>query len=621
MPVASSGNLGPDHGQRQQDEPTGPSDEEPFDPRSLLIDDGDDFDEPWPGYPFSPENAPPDGDEAFLADLPAELAQEYLTDPWTGEDELSAAGFLHHKPGSRSGAGFAAGGVLDGLEPGPVLAGFVRDAAADGAGLPGLGESELIGVLCASRRMASWAAAQEVESVITLCRRRARQARERKNKHLIEHVADEVAAALTLTRRAARRLVDICGWLERLPAVRAALAAGVIDWARAVVFADELAAVDDDAARKIAGRLLPRAGEMTTAQLQRALRHQVELHDPDAIRRRRARGRKDAAVHLWTEGSGNMALAGREMTPADAIGADARLTAQAKWVQARGAAGTLDQLREAVLSAILNGRDITSLLPASTTATGEDSAASPSRADSAPSITGSAHLTMPLSAWLWLTDRPGEVAGSGTADADTCRDLAGRLAAHPATKWCLTLTDPDGRAVAHACARSGPHRPPGPPRATGPPRSTGPPGSTRPVSSDRSPGSAPSPGPAGPAGAITDWLARLRPVFLQTGTCTHERETPGYRPPPSLRHLITIRQRTCAEPGCQRPAHRADLDHTIPYQKGGRTCECDLAPLCRHGHRAKQAPGWHLDQPQPGLMIWTLPSGRTYTTRPDPYPI
>ncbi len=69
-------------------------------------------------------------------------------------------------------------------------------------------------------------------------------------------------------------------------------------------------------------------------------------------------------MHLWTEGSGNSALAGREMTPADAIGADARLTAQARWLQARGAAGTLDQLREAVLAAVLNGRDITTLLPA-----------------------------------------------------------------------------------------------------------------------------------------------------------------------------------------------------------------------------------------------------------------
>src|SRR6185437_2312150 len=475
----------------------------------------------------------------------------------------------------------------------------------DGGGRSELGESELIGLLCATERMASWAAAQKVEAVITLCRRRAVQARERKNKRLIEHVADEVAAALTLTRRSANRLLTICGFLERLPEVRAALAAGIIDWARAVVFADELAALDDEAARKIARRVLPRAGGMTTSQLQRALRREVEADDPDAARRRRERGRRDAAVHLWTEGSGNSALAGREMTPADAIAADARLTAQAKWLQARGAAGTLDQLREEVFSAVLNGRDITTLLPHCTDpgstdpgSTDPDSARpgpdAPGGGTAGPSITGTVNLTMPLSAYLWLTDRPGDIAGPGPADADTCRDLASRLAADPATRWCLTLTDPDGRAAAHACARHGPPAPAGPRRSTGPP---------------------------GQPGPVTDWLARLRLAYLETGTCTHQREAPGYRPPPALRHLLTIRQPTCAEPGCQRPAQRCDIDHTIAYDHGGKTCECNLGPLCRHGHQAKQAPGWHLAQPEPGLMTWTLPSGRTYTTLPDPYPI
>jgi len=42
-------------------------------------------------------------------------------------------------------------------------------------------------------------------------------------------------------------------------------------------------------------------------------------------------------------------------------------------------------------------------------------------------------------------------------------------------------------------------------------------------------------------------------------------------------------------------------------------------PGCRHHHRVKQAPGWHLAQPQPGIMRWTTPSGRTYTTRPTVY--
>ncbi len=44
------------------------------------------------------------------------------------------------------------------------------------------------------------------------------------------------------------------------------------------------------------------------------------------------------------------------------------------------------------------------------------------------------------------------------------------------------------------------------------------------------------------------------------------------------------------------------------------------APVCRHDHRAKQAPGWALTQTQPGHMTWTTPSGRTYTTGPTSYP-
>jgi hypothetical protein len=42
--------------------------------------------------------------------------------------------------------------------------------------------------------------------------------------------------------------------------------------------------------------------------------------------------------------------------------------------------------------------------------------------------------------------------------------------------------------------------------------------------------------------------------------------------------------------------------------------------LCRKHHQAKQAQGWRLDQPEPGIMIWTTPSGRRYTTRPASYP-
>jgi HNH endonuclease len=87
-----------------------------------------------------------------------------------------------------------------------------------------------------------------------------------------------------------------------------------------------------------------------------------------------------------------------------------------------------------------------------------------------------------------------------------------------------------------------------------------------------------------------------------------------------LQHVIRVRQQLCVFPGCGRAARRCDLDHTIPYHRGGRTCECNVAPLCRKHHQAKQARGWRLDQPQPGIMIWTTPSGRRYTTRQASYP-
>lgn len=613
--------------------------------------------------------AQPSGDDLTPDELwdseggdPPDEEEECHAPPWTGAGEAMAAGFLHHDKSCPAGTGFAAGGVLDQLEPGPLLAQFLRAAATDHRRMTKLGESELIGVLCAARRMASWAAAQEVESVIALARRRAAQSRKLRNKHLLEHVDGEIAAALTLTRRAASRQLDASGHLERLPKVRAALLAGIIDWPRALVFADELASLSDEDARKAAGQVLPRAGGMTTSQLVRALRRLVELINPDAARSRRKKGRKDAAVHLWTEPSGNCGLAGRELEPAQAHAADARLTAKALWLREHGRAGTLDELREAAFIASLNDIPLETLLPdttgqgaagqggadqgsASQGAAGQGSAgqgsagAAPSDGrpvtdmPAGPRLTGMINLTMPLSAYLGLTDRPGEIAGSGPADADTCRSLATWMAGDPATRWCLTLVDPDGRAAAHACARRAPPAPrppsdpeppsrPGPaagtspPSPPSPPRSAGPPAATGPPSA----GTAHSAAPPEPHRFLR-WLVGLRLEFLERGTCGHRREAPGYRLPRSLQHLIKIRQPTCAEPGCQRPASRADIDHTIPYHLGGRSCECNTGPLCRRGHQAKQAPGWHLEQPEPGVMVWSLPSGRTYMTRPDTYPV
>jgi hypothetical protein len=229
------------------------------------------------------------------------------------------------------------------------------------------------------------------------------------------------------------------------------------------------------------------------------------------------------------------------------------------------------------------------------------------------------NLTMPASAWLGLSDAPGEAGGPGALDADTCRDLAAALAANPATRWCVTIVDRQGRATAHGCAREGPGSPvaregPGSPVAReGPGSPVAREGPGPPVVRD---------GPRPPGG--TDpaaWLATVKISPIETGTCSHRRESAGYQPSNSLRHIIKIRSPRCGFPGCRRPAVRCDDDHTIPYDKGGRTCECNLHPLCRRHHQAKQAPGWRLEQPEPGVLIWHLPHGRSYPVRPEPYPV
>ena len=101
------------------------------------------------------------------------------------------------------------------------------------------------------------------------------------------------------------------------------------------------------------------------------------------------------------------------------------------------------------------------------------------------------------------------------------------------------------------------------------------------------------------------------------------------RPPPHRGRLPAQPQTPAPGPRPQRPVHRTrlrrpaarcDLDHTIAWDQGGQTCECDLAPLCRHHHKCKQAHGWQLEQPEPGVLIWHTPAGRTYITRPTQYP-
>lgn len=513
------------------------------------------------------------------------------------------------------GAGFGFGGVADGLAPGPVLARLAADAHA--AGLGRLSDDELTGVLHAGRRLASWSAFLELSAAGELMRRRLEQ-QAAGAEGAADHADAEIAAALTLTGRAAGRLLDLAMALWRLPLTACALAAGQVDVPKAMVIAEETSCLDKSHAMAVEKHVLARAPGQTAAQLRACTKRAVLAADPAAARQHKERAEQNARVERWDEHAGTAALAGRDLPPAGVLAADHHLSELARALRAAGMTGTIDQLRAQAFLALLSGQPVTSLLPPRTSASSASSGpgaatATPNPASPGTSaiprsaVPGTINLTMPLSTWLGLSESPGEVAGFGPLTADDSRDLAAAMAVHPRTRCCLTITDRNGRPLAHGCGMPRRDRrwPPGP-------------GPSPPPSGSRRD----QPGGVGPGAnvAMAGWLAGVSVEWFETRGCTHPRESAGYRPAPSLRHLIRVRHQCCVFPGCRRPANRCDQDHTIAYCRGGRTCECNLAPLCRKHHQAKQAEGWRLDQPRPGILVWTTPSGRSHITGPASYP-
>lgn len=110
--------------------------------------------------------------------------------------------------------------------------------------------------------------------------------------------------------------------------------------------------------------------------------------------------------------------------------------------------------------------------------------------------------------------------------------------------------------------------------------------------------------------------SRLRPLTPPSLLGTEGR----YRPSRALAEFIRCRDLHCRFPGCDKPAEVCDIDHTVPWRSGGPTHPSNLALLCRAHHLLKTFwcgdGGWTEVQRSDGTIMWTSPSGRTYTTTP-----
>jgi Domain of unknown function (DUF222) len=479
------------------------------------------------------------------------------------------------------------------MAPGPLLATIVDTVAGpDGQGLAGCSDEQLMGIISAARR-------QQARDEWTLLAAVAEYAA----RHAGSRPADEFAPVelgyeLHLTpQSAAGQMQYSASVATRLPATFAALASGQIHPFQLRIIAEETSVLSDADAAQADTVLAGSVPEMTFGQTRAAARKLTLKLDPEAARKRKEAAKQDAHVRPFREDSGNAGMVARELPSDEVLASWQHVQQRALDLRAAGIPGTLQELRVRAYLDLLQERDSRDRPPASADAGSADQASVPDRCSSdgkggpgtvssAVPATGSSlaalvTITVPLATLQGLSDAPGEVDGFGPLHGDDARDLAAVAARHPRTRWCFTAVNPDGTAAAHGCLH-GRH----------PPLGTGPPGSLN-----------------------------IPMIPVTRGPCDHPHAEVGYHPSRALQHLIRARSATCTAPGCRRPATRCDLDHTVPWDQGGITCECDLAPLCRYHHRCKQAKGWRLKQPEPGILIWHTPSGRRFVTTPTQYAV
>jgi uncharacterized protein DUF222 len=552
-------------------------------------------------------------------------------------------------------------GVADAMGPGPVLAVLVHGATRDKETLAGLTEDELVGVISAVRRLESRAAWTSMTAMRELAARRPA------GQNQAGAAADELALELCQSwQSVAGQIEYACLVATRLPRTFAALAAGRIHPVHVRIIEDETRYLKPADAARADEELAEAAASKSFGELRYAAHRLVLKLDPDLARRRKEeQAKREAHVRRFREDSGNAGMVARELPPDEVLASWQHVEQRALDLRAGGIPGSLRELRIRAYLDLLQERDSRasadragdadpndggpqpgnggsggggSTGPGPSGSGGTGTAAQPAL-DACPSVAALVTITVPLTIlpgrpatpgqpapagsagldwpapatpgqpapagpgwpapagpavpgwpalsgpdWLapagpdWPTAAgPGEAGGFGLLDASDTADLVAAAARHPRTRWCLTVLHPDGTAAAHGCA-PGSH--PGPPS-----------------------------------------LSHFTLTTVIRGPCDHAQAESGYVPSRRLRHLVAARSTRCTAPGCSRPAARCDLDHTTPWDHGGLSCPCNLAPLCRRHHRCKQAEGWRLDQPEPGVLVWRTPAGRTYTTTPTRYPL
>ncbi|MBA3742365.1 HNH endonuclease signature motif containing protein [Sporichthya sp.] len=446
-----------------------------------------------------------------------------------------------------------------------------------------------------------------------------------------EWSADEVRAALGLTRPAATRLVseahDTC---HRLPDLHEAMAAGRLDPARARVIADWVTELSVAHAQQVVAAVLPKCelgGQtcLTTGQLTEEIKTLAVALDPEWARRRYEGSLQDRKVVGSRTADGTAKLSGLNLAPERVAAAVARLDGLAKAAKRAGDKRPIDQLRADLFCGMtdgtyrgLNDDQILAALLASRPDAGNDAgndaaergkpapapapASEPEPEPAPESSWAGVHLKVRLTTLLGLDRYPAEMAGWGTCHAELARQLVDQLGA---AQWHYTFTCPDGFLVRTGLTTA---------RPTGVRKRQA---SCQAVIEI-----------VVPAGLLPKLLeANLDPSWGPVLNDLYEHLTepktqrlldPGRRVPgAALRREVVAALRTCVGSGCRAPARTGDIDHRHDHAKGGQTVGANLNPVCRHDHRVKSEAGWQLRRIG-DTFEWTTRLGHVYLTPVQP---
>jgi hypothetical protein len=359
--------------------------------------------------------------------------------------------------------GIPATAAMDGSQDPEVLVPCAAAGAAQGAGrLPGPGLAAVLGgvdpgamsshdlveAIAGWERLASWVQARQVEVIAEFARRRpGPYSPDSSGRTVSEFAADEIAARLAITRRAADLKLSVAIELaERLPGAQRALGEGRIDLTKAKAIIEHtthLAEAEDR--RLVEEKVLARAGSQTAPELRRSLARAVHAVDPAATVKRRARataGRflqmhplPDAMAEIHAVLPAEDAVTVFTAVDAIARSADPK---DPRAIEARRADALVDVCRNVLTVACTPERSahrgVVSDPGSSVVGTSRSRRRNPRHRRGGPHI----QVTVAATTLLGVDEQPGELAGYGPIPADVARQIAN----HADATWRRLLTDP-----------------------------------------------------------------------------------------------------------------------------------------------------------------------------------